>query len=95
MSDASKALYPSQLVGWNIKQASWIGQSHYISYNFTAWGIIFTHCSILALERMLNNFHRSQFEQLRIKTIAIYFTNLMLFSAFSFVKKKSSHLTFS
>lgn len=40
---------------------------------------------------MLNNFHRSQFEQLRIKTIVIYFCKSNLIFSFLICKKKSSH----
>lgn len=40
---------------------------------------------------MLNNFHRSQFEQLRIKTIVIYFCKSNLIFNFLICKKNSSH----
>lgn len=44
---------------------------------------------------MLNNFHRSQFEQLRIKIIAIYFCKSNLIFSFLICKKNHLILTFS
>lgn len=44
---------------------------------------------------MLNNFHRSQFEQLRIKTIVIYFCKSNLIFSFLICKKNHLILTFS